>query len=114
MRIVASRANFWLGHAVFRGLGMISVVDGCAITRRARASERQGEPKGRSAAGRGANLEGPAVRFGDRARDEQAQAGSGLRVLGHVGPAELLEDQPLVVWRDPRATVANLDDHAAV
>ena len=61
-----------------------------------------------------AHVDRAAVRLGDRARDEEAEPGAGLRGAGHVGAAELLEDQPLLVVRDPGAVVGDGDAHGAV
>src|SRR5205085_2128676 len=55
-----------------------------------------------------------AVRLGDRARDEEAQARAGLGLSGHARAAELLEDELLVLARDPGAVVADRDDEGAV
>src|SRR5712692_7720288 len=71
------------------------------------------EPERRSLPRQGVHVERPAVRFGDRARDEEAEPRAGLRAAA-LGPAELLEDQPLLLARDARTAVADLNDDAAV
>src|SRR6186997_122710 len=53
------------------------------------------------------------VRLGDRARDEEAETRARLRLLtAHA--AELLEDERVVLRRDPGAAIAHLDVDPAV
>ena len=59
------------------------------------------------------HFERPAVRLGDRARDEEAEAGSRLRLLA-AHAAELLEDERVVLARDAGPAVAHLDAQAPV
>ena len=69
--------------------------------RRARAASRadgKAHRERRSVALLGVDLERAAVRLGDRARDEEPQAGAGLRTCGGRA-AELLEDEPLILLR---------------
>src|SRR5215217_4861667 len=54
------------------------------------------------------NHEGPTVRLGNRARDEEAETGARLRLLpAHA--AEPLEDQRVMLGCDTGAAVAHLD-----
>ena len=73
-----------------------------------RLLDGQLEREGRALAGRRADVERAAVRLGDRAGDEEAEAGARL-AEADVGPAELLEDQRLLVARDPGAAVLDRD-----
>src|SRR5581483_11793973 len=61
-----------------------------------------------------ADVDRPAVRLGDRARDKEAEAGARLRPTGDVRAAELLEDEPLLVVRYTRPMVGDGDPHLAV
>ena len=74
--------------------------------RRANALRADGKPDGerRAVAFPGVDLERAAVRLGDRARDEEAEAGAGRRARARLrGAAELLEDDALLVLGDSRA-----------
>ena len=51
--------------------------------------------------------------LGDGAGDEEAEPGARSRVPA-CHPAELLEDQALVLGRDPGPVVADVDAHAPV
>src|SRR5207247_9214652 len=64
--------------------------------------------------GAGAHVEGAAVRLRARARDEEPEAGAGLGLSGHARAAELLEDELLLLARNPRPVVADGDDDGAV
>src|SRR6266545_6834150 len=75
-----------------------------------RSAQRQRQREGGAAADRRGDLDRPAVRLGDRARDEEAETRARLRpCAGRLGTAELLEDQPLLLDRHARSAVANLD-----
>src|SRR5439155_24186924 len=78
------------------------------------ASGGKREPEGRSAAGRRADRERPAVRLRDRAGDEEAEAGSRLALASRVQPSELLEDHLLILDRDTGAAVADVHVDEAV
>src|SRR4029453_11479073 len=70
--------------------------------------KRQGE--GRAAfVGQRAHGERASVRLGDRAREEQSQPGAGLGRVADLNATELLEDQTLVLARDPGPVIADLD-----
>src|SRR5439155_24253013 len=71
------------------------------------------ERKGRSLPRQGLHLERSAVRFGDRARDEQAESRSRLRrAAGRT--AELLEDEALLLPWDALAAIVHFDDDPPV
>src|SRR5205823_15053458 len=74
--------------------------------------QRQGERRARVRAR--ADVDRPAVSLGDRARDEETEAGAGLRSAGDVRAAELLEDEPLLVVRDAGPVVGDGDPNLAV
>src|SRR3954452_2353328 len=59
------------------------------------------------------DVQRPTVGLRDRARDEQAEPGARPRVAAR-DPAELLEDQPPVLVRDPWPVVAHVDVDVAV
>src|SRR5947209_18374749 len=75
---------------------------------------RERENEGRSLSRSRVDLQAAAVRLGDRARDEQSEAGAGLRAAGDVNASELLEDARVLLSRDSRSRVADRDAHAAV
>ena len=54
------------------------------------------------------------MRLGDRTRDEEPEPGAGLRTAGHGRTTELLEDQLLVVERNPGSLIPNLHAHEPV
>jgi hypothetical protein len=63
--------------------------------------------------GRRLDVERAAVRLCNRARDEEAEAGSRLGAAA-AGSPEFLEDQPLILGRDTRPVVGDLDPDDAV
>src|SRR2546428_13337886 len=76
-----------------------------------RRLRRQLEYEGGALAERRDDVERAAVRLRDRAGDEEAEASA--RTVA-ARPAEFLEDQLLLLERDPRAPVAHLDTHDVV
>src|SRR5947207_3417337 len=75
-------------------------------------SERERKREGRALPGRRPDVERPPVRLGDRPGDEEPEPGAGLPAP-HIRPAELLEDQLLLLGRDPRPVVLDRHEHAA-
>ena len=87
------------------------------VAARARELERElrpAKPRGSvrlnvaPAPGRRGDVERAAVRLGDRARDVEAEPGARL-AASRCDAAELLEDQLLVLGRDPVAVVGDVD-----
>ena len=115
-------ARIWYSKKIARWKaeeGARPLSDGAALADKAVGSEewlvgdRELERDGRAFAVARAHLERAAVSFRDRPRDEQAEPGARLRLLPGYTP-ELLEDQRVVLGRDSRAAVADLDADAAV
>ena len=73
--------------------------------------ERQRQREGRAAVRDRLDDDAAAVRLGDRAGDVEAEAGAGLGLVAELRPAELLEDQALLLRRDARPAIA--DRHLA-
>src|SRR5581483_11909807 len=72
------------------------------------------EPEGRSGGRARPDGDRAAVGLGDRAGDEEPEAGAGLAGAGRVQALELLEDHVLVLGRDAGPTVADVHHQRAV
>src|SRR5215207_3650995 len=83
-------------------------------TSRTSGSDGQSSRKSRAGPRFGVELERAAVRLGDRAGDEEAEARAGLRSPTGVDAAELLEYQPLLLGRNAGTVVADRERHEAV